>query len=86
MIGRFGEEWMNRALCAEEQIDPNVFFPETATIDAAIAVCIRCPVARKCLEFALSFPDNLDFGVWGGTSARERDRIRAQRRQRSQAS
>lgn len=58
--------------------DPNIFFPEQrdwATMNLAKAICKECVVKEECLEL------NLDesVGVYGGTSARERQRIRRQR-------
>jgi len=43
-------------------------------MDAAKAVCARCPVRAKCLNWALSM--NVS-GVWGGSSEYERRRMRA---------
>ncbi len=41
---------------------------------AARAVCQSCLVRSECLQYALADPDLS--GIWGGTSARERRRIR----------
>lgn len=43
-------------------------------MEAAKAVCARCPVRAKCLNWALSM--NVS-GVWGGSSEYERRRMRA---------
>jgi WhiB family redox-sensing transcriptional regulator len=40
----------------------------------AKAVCANCPVSRPCLEMALADP-HIE-GVWGGTSDKDRRRIR----------
>lgn len=47
--------------------------------EQAKALCAECPVLTQCRLFALS--SNEPFGVWGGTTARERalERARAQR-------
>lgn len=37
-----------------------------------------CPVKEQCLEYALSIPRQT-VGIWGGTSERERRRIRQER-------
>lgn len=47
---------------------------------AAKAVCRTCPAKHDCLEFALSSDPLWTLGVWGGTSERERRRIRRERR------
>ena len=45
--------------------DPDLFFSEATTdINQAKALCGGCPVARQCLEGALSRAE--PFGVWGG--------------------
>ena len=41
-------------------------------------MCEVCPVRVDCLEYALA--NRLDYGVWGGTSERERQRILRERR------
>ncbi|MEN8239668.1 MAG: WhiB family transcriptional regulator [Actinomycetota bacterium] len=47
------------------------FFPQSKTEErAAAAICAICPVREDCLEHALS--TNERFGVWGGTSERQR--------------
>ncbi|MFP5322758.1 MAG: WhiB family transcriptional regulator [Acidimicrobiia bacterium] len=59
--------------------DPDLFFPDRGeSLEPAKAVCAECVVRDECLEFALAAGER--FGVWGGTSERERRRIRRQRR------
>lgn len=73
--------WRRDAACRDSA--PDLFFPIGATglaldqIDAAKAVCVRCPVREECLEFALE--TNQEAGVWGGTSEDERRQIRRRR-------
>lgn len=58
------------------------YFPgpgDTSTGAAAIAVCHTCPIEQRCLEVALSTPEASDHGILGGTSRRERIRIRTAR-------
>lgn len=60
-------------------LDPNIFYPETSNgSKAARKICKGCKVAENCLEFALE--NNEDKGVWGGTSERERSKIKRRRR------
>lgn len=40
--------------------------------------CNQCPVRRQCLEYAIAAPEV--FGIWGGTTPRERQNIRVARR------
>jgi WhiB family redox-sensing transcriptional regulator len=41
--------------------------------------CERCPVREACLEEALSYPEHLDHGYWGGMSRMARMALRAER-------
>ncbi|MFC5212521.1 WhiB family transcriptional regulator [Streptomyces coerulescens] len=71
-------EWRDRAICRTE--DPDLFFPvgnsgSVPTLiqtDEAKAVCRRCPVREQCLDWAVD-AGPMD-GIWGGTTAQERDR------------
>lgn len=68
-----GEEWQDRALCA--QTDPEAFFPEKGgSTREAKKICQRCPVRNECLEYALANDER--FGIWGGLSERERRRLK----------
>jgi WhiB family redox-sensing transcriptional regulator len=63
-----------------------LFFPERgASTTEAKAVCAGCPVTEDCLWFALGATDDRvpvqKFGIWGGTSERERRRLRRQVRE-----
>ena len=61
-------------------MDPDVFFPDRGeSLSPAKAVCAECIVRDECLEYALDNGER--FGVWGGTSERERRRLRRARRQ-----
>ena len=69
-------DWVEQAACAG--VDPALFFPDRgASLADARQVCAGCPVRVECLEYALEAGEK--FGVWGGTSEKER---RAMRRQR----
>jgi hypothetical protein len=45
----------------------------------AKAVCQTCPVIQKCLDYAMSAQEA--DGVWGGTTARERESLIAAKKQ-----
>ncbi|MEU7028959.1 WhiB family transcriptional regulator [Streptomyces sp. NPDC046275] len=83
-------DWRHNAACREE--DPDLFFPVGNTgpallqIEEAKAVCRRCPVVERCLQWALEFGQ--DSGVWGGLSEDDRRamRRRAARNRARQAS
>lgn len=67
-------DWYEHALCAGT--DPDAFFPEKGgSTREAKAICRGCPVRTQCLLFSL---DNAErFGIWGGTSERERRKFLA---------
>ncbi|MEN9922823.1 MAG: hypothetical protein RIS09_337 [Actinomycetota bacterium] len=51
--------------------NPEIFFGETKKeIAEAKKYCVSCPVLTMCIAYALK---NEEYGVWGGTSARERE-------------
>ena len=61
-------------------MDPDIFFPDRGeSLAPAKAVCAECIVRDECLEFALDQGER--FGVWGGTSERERRKLRRARRE-----
>jgi WhiB family redox-sensing transcriptional regulator len=69
-------DWQGKARCTE--VDPEIFFPERGgSSRAARAVCADCEVRLECLEYALNNKEQ--FGIWGGTSERERRRLRKER-------
>lgn len=79
-------EWWSLAAC--QAVDPDLFFPMSATnparreLAAAKAVCERCPVRAECLQYALAAGQVQ--GIWGGTSEEER-RLLRQRRAKARA-
>lgn len=76
------DDWRTNAPCRSE--DPELFFPigtsgpALVQIEQAKAVCRRCPVMERCLQWALE--TRQDFGVWGGLSEDERLRRSGRRR------
>lgn len=62
------------ALCS--QTDAQLFFPEKGQSDQAKTarrICNACPLIEPCREYALTVAV---YGFWGGTSERERQKIR----------
>jgi WhiB family redox-sensing transcriptional regulator len=63
--------WRDDAAC--NGTDPEIFFPTRgADVAAARAICSTCPVFDPCWQAGLYEK----FGIWAGTSERERRRIR----------
>jgi len=70
--------WVEQAACVVA--DPEWFFPGQGQVpDRALNICKGCPVINQCLEYALA-PTRREYGIWGGTSVKERELIRQQRR------
>ncbi len=68
--------WVEQAACAT--VDPELFFPEKGgsarhQVRAAKDVCDQCPVTAECLADALATDEV--FGVWGGRTPTERQRL-----------
>ena len=69
-------QWQERAACRD--YGSELFFApdnewrvlRVRREQAAKKVCAACPVQAECLRFADSSPEK--FGVWGGTTQRER--------------
>jgi WhiB family redox-sensing transcriptional regulator len=73
----FDTEWMDSAACHSLGVSTDLFFPEyqsEESVSYAKAICKGCPVAGKCLQYALEVP--IDFGIWGGFTPQERTRFR----------
>ena len=69
--------WMAAGNC--RNYPPAVFFPSDGVgVDRARKICVDCPVAAQCLDYALD--ERIEHGVWGGCSERERRRILKRRR------
>ena len=72
--------WATKAACAG--VDPALMFPgQGDDTRPAKAVCDGCPVKAECLNHALRHHEN--WGIWGGTSEKERRQMRRTRRRRA---
>jgi len=85
--------WRSEAAC--DGANPEIFFlgygspgrgkaslNKTAKA-RAMELCAGCPVIGECLTYALALPPSADFGIWGGTTARQRLRLRQHQPPRS---
>jgi len=73
----YNRTWVRQAACYG--VNPDVFFPEdnnihTSNKDEAIKICQSCPVRLDCLIWSIKSGE--DNGIWGGTSAKDRRRLR----------
>lgn len=60
--------WASQSACAHEDVDR--LFVRGKAQNEAKKVCRTCPVALQCLAEALD--NQVEFGVWGGLTERER--------------
>lgn len=61
--------WIDQVACTPA--DEHIMFSELASkVARAKAICSACPVASKCLAFAIS--ENIEFGIFGGHTPAER--------------
>jgi WhiB family redox-sensing transcriptional regulator len=61
--------FQNLAACTPA--DEHIMFSELASkVARAKAICASCPVASKCLQFALD--EDIEFGIFGGLTRQER--------------
>jgi WhiB family redox-sensing transcriptional regulator len=71
-------DWSTEARCLD--LDPELFFPtgdgkqSVPQIAVAQQICSTCPVKLKCLKLALA--TDAQYGIWGGTTPKERARLR----------
>jgi WhiB family redox-sensing transcriptional regulator len=78
-LGDAKQRWREDAQC--RGLDLRLFFPENdegPEAEDARSVCAECPVVADCLAYALSAKES--YGVWGGTTPRERRLIRRRSR------
>lgn len=76
----FRADWIEQANC--RGVDPELFFPARGeSVKKARAVCKGCVVRGKCLDYALVHGEK--YGIWGGTTEKERRRLRRSVRQRA---
>ena len=73
LIDMLHPAWHHRAACRGKT---DVMYGDGGLAVSARQLCFDCPVRTECAEAAIKEP----FGVWGGLSARQRQRIRTQRR------
>lgn len=73
------DDWAPRAAC--RNLSPDELFVKGAAQNKVKQVCRACPVRTECLAEALD--NQIEWGVWGGMTERER---RAMLRQRPHTS
>lgn len=68
-------DWHLEAAC--RGMDPAIFFPKRGESSRrARTTCAQCPVQVECLDAAVDTPQVDDFGIWGGSSPRQRRPLR----------
>jgi WhiB family redox-sensing transcriptional regulator len=68
------QEWRRHAACRGQ--DPSFWHPRRGvSIEPQKAICRGCPVRVDCLTYALDHA-GANFGIWGGSTGRNRRRAR----------
>lgn len=65
---KWDAEWSRNAAC--RGTDPDLLFVQGAAQNRVKAICASCSVRTECLADALD--NQIEFGVWGGMTERER--------------
>lgn len=64
-----GTQWLEQARCQDRETE--IFFVRgAAKARRAQNICGNCPVRQECLEYAIA--EEIEFGVWGGLTERQR--------------
>lgn len=73
IIAEMRPSWSSRGVCND--LDPELFYPARGeSTKEPKQACSQCRIAAQCLSFALESGEK--HGIWGGTSERERRRMR----------
>jgi WhiB family redox-sensing transcriptional regulator len=67
----WNDDWASKAQCRESK--PDELFVKGAAQNRAKLICSGCPVKTECLAEALD--NQIEWGVWGGMTERERRAI-----------
>lgn len=77
--------WKSEAACREADLDD--FFADesdTVRVGRALSLCRDCPVIEECLAQAMGTPGPT-YGVYGGTTARQRRAMRREAKAKGEA-
>lgn len=73
------EAWMQQAACRHLLAGGDPWFPPPGAmgdeVAAALRVCATCPVRKPCADYATAHGER---GIWGGTTANQRQKRAAQ--------
>ena len=71
-------EWASRAACLG--LPTEMFFPERGERPKEVFdLCRRCPVRVECADLGLRCQESqFDYGIWGGTTSRDRRGFRSE--------
>jgi WhiB family redox-sensing transcriptional regulator len=67
----WNDDWASQAQCKQNR--PDELFVKGAAQNRAKMMCAGCPVKTECLAEALD--NQIEWGVWGGMTERERRAI-----------
>ena len=81
------EKWRKQAACAGVHISIFIFHDDVkynkTTKKKALEYCNSCPVKQDCLRFA--YDNNIQHGVYGGLTPKERRRFRLEWKEENRA-
>lgn len=64
--------------CDQPGADPDLWYREDAeSMSIAKRLCGGCELEAACLSYAMTFPDEDQWGIWGGETAAGRRALRA---------
>lgn len=76
-ISKTRPDWFSLGEC--NGLPTRWFFPERGeSVREVKNICKRCVIKTDCLEFAMA--NDIQHGMWGGTSERERKSLRRRRK------
>ena len=80
--------WQDQAACKGRgdlmYIKPGQPWDMVKQVREAQKVCSTCPVQDECLKYALDNPEDSKWGIWGGTTEKQRRAIRKKHKRRLQ--
>lgn len=74
-------DYWEGAACREPGVDPDLFFPGRGDRgEKARAICLRCPIRRKCEDWVMAFESQRGhqghrYGMWAGLSPADRGKL-----------
>lgn len=77
-VDNLTSQWMEEGICNYENrgLFYSLYIGEQRE---AVKICQKCPIIDKCREYAIT---NNEIGVWGGTTEKQRRKLRFNKAER----